>query len=77
MSSKFPCVTPWVERFSLELCQAVKKCRKCILEVGCMGVGEGEGGGLDCECIEFVIVGFFLFFSYFGGREGSWRTLFF
>ena len=31
VSSKFPCVTPGVERFSLDLCRAVKSCRKCIL----------------------------------------------
>ena len=38
---RFPYVTPGVERFSLDLCRAVKKCRKCVLEVRCMG----EGGG--------------------------------
>ena len=39
--SRFPCVTPGVERFSLDLCRAVEKCRKCVLEVGCMGGGGG------------------------------------
>ena len=34
----------------------------------------GEGAGLDFVCIEFVIAGFVLFFSFFGGREGSWTT---
>ena len=65
VSSRFPCVTPGVERFSLDLCRAVKKGRKYILEVWCMR----EGVGLDCECIEFVIAGFFLFFSFFWGRR--------
>ena len=41
VSSRFPCVTPEVERFSLDICRAVKKCRKCVLEVGCMGEGVG------------------------------------
>ena len=63
VSSRFPCVTPGVEGFSLDLCRAVKKCRECIMEVGCMG----EAEGLDCECIEFVIASFFLFFSFFWG----------
>ena len=66
VSSIFPCVTPGVERFSVDLCRAVKKCRKCILEVGCMG----KGAGLGFECIEFVIAGFFLFFSFSGGGKG-------
>ena len=73
VSSRFPCVTPGVERFSLDLCQAVKKCRKCILEVECMG----EEVGLDCECIEFVIADFFLSFLNFFKREGSWSRLIF
>ena len=63
VSSRFPCVTPGMERFSLDLCRAVKKCSKYILEVGCMG----EGAELDFECIEFVNASFFLFFSFFGG----------
>ena len=57
---------PRVERFSLNLCRAVKKCNKCILEAGCMG----EGASLDCQCIEFVITDFFLFFSFFWGEGG-------
>ena len=61
VSSRFPCVTPGVERFSLDLCRAVKKCRKCFLEVEFMG----EGAGLYCECVEFVIADFFLSFSFF------------
>ena len=65
VSSRFPCVTPGVTRFSLDLCRAVKKCRKCNLEVWCMW----EGARLDCECIKFVIAGFFLFF--FLGEEGG------
>ena len=39
VSSRFPCVIPWVERFSLDIYWAVKKCRKCVLEVGCIGEG--------------------------------------
>ena len=70
VSSRFPCVTPGVERFSLDLCQAVKKCRKCILEVECMG----EGVGLDCDCIEFVIADCFLSFSFFLGGRGPGAT---
>ena len=66
VSSRFPCVTPGLTRFSLDLCRAVKKCRKCNLEVWCMG----EGARVDCECIEFVMAGFFLFFFFGGGRRG-------
>ena len=62
---------PGVERFLLDLCLAVKKCRKCGLKVGCIG----EGVGLDRECMEFVTAGFF-FFS-FCWKEWSWSTLFF
>ena len=30
VSSRFPCVTPGMERFSLDLPQADKKCRNCV-----------------------------------------------
>ena len=56
-----------VERFSLDLCRAVKQCRKCVLEVGCVLVGVG----LDSVCMEFVTACFFFFlllFSVFGGE---------
>ena len=43
VSSRFACVTPEVERFFLDFFRVVKKCRKCVLEVRCMG----EGVGLD------------------------------
>ena len=65
VSSRFPCVTAGVEKFSLDLCQAVKNCRKCVLEIGCME----EGVRLDRECMEFVTVGFFSFLLFEG--EGS------
>ena len=54
---------PGVERFSLDLCRALKKYRKCVLEVGCMG----EEVGLDRECMEFVTIGFFFFSFFMGG----------
>ena len=54
---------PGVERFSLDLCRALKKCRKCFLEVGCMG----EGVGLDRECMGFVTAGFSFLFFFYGG----------
>ena len=41
VSSRFPCATPRMERFSLDLLWAVKKYRKYVLEVGCMGKGRG------------------------------------
>ena len=41
VSSRFPCVTPGMKRFSLDLCLAVKKCREFILEEECMGEGAG------------------------------------
>ena len=52
----------------------VKKCRKCVLEVGCIGKTEN----VDLECMEFVTVGFF--FSFFPGDgkgEVSWSNLIF
>ena len=43
----------------------VKKCRKCVLEVGCIG----KAANVDLECMEFVTVGsFFSFFPGDGGR---------
>ena len=33
VSTGFPWVTSRVERFSLDLCRAVNRCRKCVLEV--------------------------------------------
>ena len=36
MSSRFPCVTPVMERFYLDLPQAAKN-RVCTLKVGCRG----------------------------------------
>ena len=33
VNSRFSCVAAGVERFFLDLCRAVKKCRKCVLEV--------------------------------------------
>ena len=40
MSSRFPCVTPGVERFSLDLPQADKSYRECALELGCGELGD-------------------------------------
>ena len=37
VSLRFPCVPPGLKIFSLDLCRTVEKCRKCALEVGCMG----------------------------------------
>ena len=69
MRSRFASVTQELEKISLDLCRAVKKCRKCVLEVGCMG----KWASLDRECMQFLTAGFFLFFSFFylGGGEGS------
>ena len=61
VSSRFPCVTPGVEIFSLDLCRAVKNCGQCVLEVECMG----EGVVLNRECTEFVTACSFLFFFLF------------
>ena len=67
-------MTPGVKRFSLDHPRAVKKCRKCVLEVGCIQ----EGAGLDRECMEFVMAGFFsfvffFFFSFFFGGGRVWK----
>ena len=45
-------MTPKVKIFSLDHPRAVKKCRKCVLEVGCVK----EGAGLDHECTEFFFL---------------------
>ena len=37
----------------------VKKCRECVLEVGCIG----KAANVDLECMEIVTVGFFSLFS--------------
>ena len=66
MRSRFASVTQELEKISLDLCRAVKKCRKCVLEVGCMG----KWASLDRECMQFLTAGFFLFFFLFGrGRR--------
>ena len=57
VSSRFPCVTLGVKRFSLDFSRAVKKYRECVLEVECMR----EGVGLFRELIEFVTTEFLLF----------------
>ena len=44
MGSRFSCVSPWMERLSLDLPRTVKN-RQYALEVGCGGV------------VEFVIAG--------------------
>ena len=68
--SKISLCDPEVERFSLDLCRAVKQCRKCVLEVGCVLVEMG----LDGVCMEFVTACFFFSFLLFfllGGEGGA------
>lgn len=59
--SRFASVTPEVEKISLDLCRAVKKRRKCVLDVGSMG----KWAGLNRECVPFLTAVFFFFFSFF------------
>ena len=67
--SKISLCDPEVERFSLDLCRAVKQCRKCVLEVGCVLVGMG----LDGVCMEFVTACFFFsFLLFFFAWRGGW-----
>ena len=49
MNSRFPCVTPVMERFYLDLPQAAKN-RLCTLKWD-------VGVRLDHECVEFVTAG--------------------
>ena len=51
VSSRFPCVTPVVERFYLDLPQAAKN-RVCTLKWD-------VGVRLDHECVEFVTAGWY------------------
>ena len=51
MSSRFPCMTPGVNRFSLDFPRAVEKYKECSLELGCGGLGVVR---LDHRCMEFV-----------------------
>ena len=55
VSSRFPSVIPRVERFSLDLLQAVKKYRECALE---LGFG-GWGLWLDHSCMKIVTTGWY------------------
>ena len=57
VSSRFPCVTLGVKRFSLDFSRVFKKYRECVLEVEC----RREGVGVFRELIEFVTTEFFLF----------------